>query len=358
MDSPVFSVPKGNGPAKQFTSRDFESMTDEEKKDEFARLFYFFSKITIAQDEAQDAEYKMNSTSAKKVGEEVVPRDLAPLLKKLAAAHGKGTTSHDEEKVDTDSDGDEREQKKSSRHGKRYPFTFKMLLHTLYTLDDWAVKVNEVITESKAQYISMSDPEYGSVPSSPATPDSAFLFPNGSPTKKRFRDMSNVYSGAPAAPPPTPRGFKRRIVNRRRSIGENEEEDSAARARGWIYESAVDIENVDEGEWSDEGEPRRKKVIPFVLPRKIQSRKVHTQQRDQEGSVIPPDDKKVDVENEKVPVDERKQEGIKEIQTQLKQTPEERRGRQRERNFADRKFKVRDRMTSPMRTNMTRRAFV
>lgn len=357
MDSPVFSVPKGNGPAKPFKSRDFESITDEEKKDEFARLFYFFSKITIAQDEAQDAEHKTNSTSARKVGEEVVPRDLAPLLKKLAAAHGKSTMLHDEEKVHTDSDGDEREREKSSGQGKRYPFTFKMLLHKLYTLDDWAVKVNEIITESKAQYLSMSDPEYGSVPSSPATPDSAF-FSNGSPTKKRFRDMSNVYSGAPATPPPTPRGFKRRIVNRRRSIGENEEEDSAARARGWVYESAVDIDNVDEGEWSDEEEPRRKKVIPFVLPSKVQARKSQTQQKDQEGSGIPTDDKKVDVENEKALVDERKQEGLKVIQTQLKQTAEERRGRQRERNFAEREFKVRDRMTSPMRTTMTRRAFV
>ena len=139
---------------------------------------------------------------------------------------------------------------------KRYPFTFKLLLHKLYDLEDWAAKVHEVLATSQEQFRSLNSTPSGrsgsdsgssggiisdGVQRSPSSPGVTFtspLFgtpssPLESPSARRRRAQSilsktktndNVSRSGPgpagmtARPPPQPsRAVKRRIVNRRRS---------------------------------------------------------------------------------------------------------------------------------------------
>ncbi|EGO20664.1 hypothetical protein SERLADRAFT_477084, partial [Serpula lacrymans var. lacrymans S7.9] len=41
--------------------------------------------------------------------------------------------------------------------GQRYPFTFKLMLHKLYGLEEWAEKVKGVVEASKAQFLSLAE---------------------------------------------------------------------------------------------------------------------------------------------------------------------------------------------------------
>lgn len=153
---------------------------------------------------------------------------------------------------------------------KRYPFTFKLLLHKLYDLEDWATKVQEVLASSQEQYRSLgSSPTAGdsssggNSPSSPGSPArfsaSVFGAPPPppleplSPTRRRraqsvskSKAANDAARSGPATPvrPQPSRAVKKRIVNRRRSttglgVGTKGE---------WMYDAAVssvDAEVVD-----------------------------------------------------------------------------------------------------------------
>lgn len=336
--------------------------TPYEKSAEFARLYYFFEKLTQPRlrERIQDQE---STLSRETTADGHVPEDIAPLLKNLSAiltkdepedgdALGTGeaqvsipetpmtalastfpTTSPPPPPLTLPNSADHASTRPRRytvagssaqaqtqtglsvrtpvRHSavvhqtrfplgvKRYPFTFKLLLHKLYDLEDWAAKVQEVLATSQEQFRSLnSTPSSRSgssgggsggissdgaqrSPSSPGVTFTSPLFgtppssPLESPLARRRRAQSisktkandNVSRSGPGPgmaarhPPQHSRAVKRRIVNRRRSTNGL----GIGKLGEWMYDAAVssiDAENVDaRGHGSLR---RRKRVLSSV----------------------------------------------------------------------------------------------
>jgi hypothetical protein len=310
---------------------------DNLKSAEFARLYYFFEKLTKPRSHASD-----ESDS-----DEIVPEDIAPLLKSLSAiltkdepidgdaselgeaqvsvpetpttatapnfaastsplppAHGTpdhASTARPRRNTVAGSHANVATAIGRGIHAhfplreKRYPFTFKLLLHKLYDLEDWAAKIQGVLAASQEQFRSLgSSPTAGAAtggssssggdncntpnsPGSPATfsasvfgaPPPPPLEPLSPTRRQRARSVSKSKAASDAARsgPATPvrpqpsRAVKKRIVNRRRSttglgVGTKGE---------WMYDAAVssvDAEVVDARGY--ESLRRRKRVLSSV----------------------------------------------------------------------------------------------
>ncbi|KAF8489896.1 hypothetical protein F5888DRAFT_1900700 [Russula emetica] len=337
--------------------------TSYEKSAEFARLYYFFEKLT--QPRSRERIQEQESTlSRETTADGSVPEDIAPLLKNLSAI----LTKDEPEDGDTLGTGEAQVSipdtpmtalastfaitspppptptfPNSADHAstrprrytvagssvqaqaqtgpsvrtsvrqststvvhqtrfplgvKRYPFTFKLLLHKLYDLEDWAAKVQEVLATSQEQFRSLnSTPSSNSgsgssgdggisdgaplrsPSSSPGgvtftsplfgTPSSPLESPPGarrrraqSTSKTKANDnVSRSGPGMTARPLQPSRAVKRRIVNRRRSTNGL----GIGKLGEWMYDAAVssiDAENVDaRGQGSLR---RRKRVISSV----------------------------------------------------------------------------------------------
>ena len=324
-----------------------------EKSAEFARLYYFFEKLT--QPRSREGIQDQESTSSRETtGAGPFPEDIAPLLKNLSAILTK------DEPEDGDASAPEADEAQVSipetpmtalaptftisppppspippiiaDHAatrprrntvagsltqagpgqrthlgqsvaqqtrfkfplrvKRYPFTFKLLLHKLYDLEDWAAKVQDVLAASQEQFRSLdstpanssSDNSGGDgsgarLPSSPGVTFTSSLFGTASspllesPPARRRRTQSISRTKAndtatrsgpnmTSRPPQPSRAIKKRIVNRRRSviglgIGKMGE---------WMYDAAVssvDADNVD-ARGHDSLRRRRKRVLSSV----------------------------------------------------------------------------------------------
>ncbi|KAH9962680.1 hypothetical protein BC827DRAFT_1266925 [Russula dissimulans] len=182
-----------------------------EQSAEFARLYYFFEKLTQPRSRGTIQDQESASIGTTSTTDGPVPEDIAPLLKNLSAILTK------DEPVDADAPGASEAQVSipeapmtalastfgtcssppslppastdpiSADHAsltrprrntvavsgpsgsdlgrmqtrfplreKRYPFTFKLLLHKLYDLEDWAAKVREVLAASQETFRSLS----------------------------------------------------------------------------------------------------------------------------------------------------------------------------------------------------------
>lgn len=309
-----------SSPASGTTTR----TTPYEKSAEFARLYYFFEKLT--QPRSCGKSPNQGWTSHEAAAEDPVPEDIAPLLKNLSAIltkdepmHGDAleaseaqvsipetpttalaptfattttTTTSSPPSTHTAPDyhasttrprrntvagsSTPRSTQPSQAVGqgvrarfplreKRYPFTFKLLLHKLYDLEGWAAKIQQVLAASQEQFRSLNDVApvtTGSNPRSPGSPTSGGTTFSGSlfgtppiilesPTRRqralsvsRTKANDGARPGLAVARPPQPsRAVKKRIVNRRRSttglgVGKKGE---------WMYDAAVssvDTENV------------------------------------------------------------------------------------------------------------------
>jgi hypothetical protein len=358
-----------------------------EKSAEFARLYYFFEKLTQPRSDHRHPHQGSTSkaTAAAAAADAPVPEDIAPLLRNLSAILTK-----DDEPLDGDKEGDgdgdgsllgasEAEQVSipempmtasaatfathalppsslphhprpitpdhaSSRprrntvaasvlpstsaststseemgtqtrlggtrfplREKRYPFTFKLLLHKLYGLEDWAAKVQEVLAASQEQFRPLSSTPPTSPPPtvksqnnigttstgrakddgpcsprSPRTPFSGSLFGSASPpsldsptmTTRRRRTQSTSRTkanndtaggaGTPSRPvprpPPPSRAVKKRIVNRRRStngLGEG----AVGKMGEWMYDSAVSSVDAEQADAKGQDSLRRRKRV-------------------------------------------------------------------------------------------------
>lgn len=322
-----------------------------EKSAEFARLYYFFEKLTQPQLREGIQDQKPTSCEAT-AADGPFPEDIAPLLKNLSAILTKDEPE-DGDAPETDeaqvsipetpmtafaptftisppprsptlplsADHASTRPRRNTVTGswtqtqtgpslrthvgqsvvhqtrfkfplrvKRYPFTFKLLLHKLYDLEDWAAKVQDVLAASQEQFRSLDstpadsgsstsggDGSGARSPSSPGVTFTSSLFgtastPLESPPARRQRtqstsrtkanDIANRSSPGMTSRPPQPsRAVKKRIVNRRRSmiglgIGKMGE---------WMYDAAVssvDAENVDAR--GHDSLRRRKRVLSSV----------------------------------------------------------------------------------------------
>ena len=317
--------------------------TQYEKSAEFARLYYFFEKLTQPRQES--------TLSCETTADGPIPEDIAPLLKNLSAiltkdepedgeALGTGeaqvsipetpmtalastfaTTSPRPPQPPTLPNSADHASTRPRRYTvagsstqsqtgpsvrthlrsitvghqtqfplgvKRYPFTFKLLLHKLYDLEDWAAKVQEVLAMSQEQFRSLnsSTPSSSSVssgdgsrsPSSPGVTFTSPLFgtpsppPESPPSRRRQRAQStsktkvandNVsrYSlgitTARPPPQPSPRAVKRRIVNRRRSTNGL----GIGKLGEWMYDAAVSSIDADNIDARGHGSLRRRKRV-------------------------------------------------------------------------------------------------
>jgi len=370
-----------SSPTTSFTTR----LNPNEKSAEFARLYYFFEKLTQPRNNYHHHQSSTSREDSETTAvDRAVPEDIAPLLKNLSAILTKDEP--------TDRDGDapllrvgasdaqaqvsipempatalastfaaahlptptptsgapqpgthlgpvspdyastrprrntvaasapapasETQPQTRTRfplREKRYPFTFKLLLHKLYDLDDWAAKVQEVLAASQEQFRSLNDTpppspaqdsDSGSngcsdsrggpcSPGSPVTTFSGSLFGPTSPSLEsppltttstrrwRAQSSSRTKTGndtsampttrcgdavTPSRPPRQPtRAVKKRIVNRRRStngLGEG----VVGKMGEWMYDAAVssvDAEHVD-ARGGQDSLRRRKRVLSSV----------------------------------------------------------------------------------------------
>jgi hypothetical protein len=335
-----------------------------EKSAEFARLYYFFEKLTQPRSRERIQDQESTSSRETTTADGPFPEDIAPLLKNLSAILTK------DEPEDGDAFGTDEAQvsipetpmtalastfttsppplppspsptlpgsadpastrpRRNTVAGswtqtqtptgpslrtsvgqsvvrqtrfplrvKRYPFTFKLLLHKLYDLEDWAAKVQEVLAASQEQFRSLgSTPAIssgdggggggggggGRPPSSPGavtftsslfgTASSPLESPPPARSRRRAQSISKTKANdiiaatrsgpgmTPRRPPQPSRAVKKRIVNRRRStnglgIGKMGE---------WMYDAAVssiDAENVDAR--GHDSLRRRKRVLSSV----------------------------------------------------------------------------------------------
>jgi hypothetical protein len=343
-----------------------------EKSAEFARLYYFFEKLTQprSRERIQDQE---STPSCGTTADGPVPEDIAPLLKNLSAILTKGepedgdalgtgeaqvsipetpmtalastfattssspppppptlpnsadhastrprryTVAGSSAQTQTQTGPNVRtpvgHQTRFPLGVKRYPFTFKLLLHKLYDLEDWAVKVQEVLATSQEQFrslnstpssssstgsgsnsssgggiisdgdgarspgspspggVTFTSPLFGTPPSSPLESSPARCTGRGraQSTASKTKANDNVSRSGPGMmmatrPPPMQpsRAVKRRIVNRRRSTNGL----GVGKLGEWTYDAAV---SSVEGEHVDarghDSLRRRKRVLSSV----------------------------------------------------------------------------------------------
>jgi hypothetical protein len=331
-----------------------------EQSAEFARLYYFFEKLTQPRSRGtiQDQESASIETTT---ADGPVPEDIAPLLKNLSAILTKdgpvdadapvaseaqvsvpetpmtalastfGTSSSPPSPLRASTDPISADHASLTRprrntvavsgpsdlgrmqtrfplREKRYPFTFKLLLHKLYDLEDWAAKVREVLAASQETFRSLSSSELAGTSAS-ASPSGSSSSPARSCGSPRATFSGLVFGSTPPhieSPPPPPRrrrvlsasrtnakdantttiaaatarsgtgmgtgtpkpsqpsrAVKKRIVNRRRSMSGL----GVGRLGEWMYDvavSSIDADNVDARGPGYESLRRRKRVFSSV----------------------------------------------------------------------------------------------
>ncbi|TFK69327.1 hypothetical protein BDN72DRAFT_619918 [Pluteus cervinus] len=278
------------------------------KTAEFARLVDLFDRLTMR---GQSGTTVLNSTTNDVVRPVtvVIPDDLAPVVKGLSNVMGNNIKLDDRsirargpiktpvtcrvvpqktvpptrtanlddpvDDLERDKDLDEADMKGEYVHeenelgahaaeeefldgfpvGKQYPFTFKLMLHKLYGLDQWAKKVREVLETSQREFKPLAEQELLATPK--ADNDKDLLFGRASsirrspvtPLKKHRDGGSPVYMSRSisfgdggCSPKPSPsnsnpgevHAVKKRLVGRRKSIVDVEKA-----ANGWVYNAKV-----------------------------------------------------------------------------------------------------------------------
>jgi hypothetical protein len=250
----------------------------DEKTAEFARLFNLFERLASRRAITADT-----GTILDDVRSLPVPADLAPVFKNLATIVGTRTSTRDtsphpggrprrntvavsnkdlaKTASDMDTDDEECDDEASLAKfplGKQYPFTFKLMLHKLYQLDDWAKKVKDVLERSQLDYKPLAEQvepkknennmdvvveKDGHVRFQPGV-----ITGGGRRGSLAVRPRSHSTAGVGRQPEPkSPRGvegmnearaLKKRCVGRRKSMTEQLAAESG-RLGGWIYDAAV-----------------------------------------------------------------------------------------------------------------------
>ena len=84
-----------------------------------------------------------------------IPEELEPVIKSLSTIVGtsKCKTLGSRARISApDSDSDEESMAKFPLGKKEYPFTFKLMVHKLYRVDEWAKAVKEMLEKSKLEF--------------------------------------------------------------------------------------------------------------------------------------------------------------------------------------------------------------
>ncbi|KAF8216465.1 hypothetical protein K438DRAFT_1953401 [Mycena galopus ATCC 62051] len=268
--------------------------TSSETTAEFAKLFDLFEMLA----NRRSRMAATGSTSLDDTHAIPIPAELEPVFRSLAtivpprqphppAGRGRrntvavlGRTTY----PDSDNDDSHSDVESVARFplGKSYTFTFKMMIHKLYQVDEWAQKVRDVLERSKIEYKPLAEREEikkvnTAPPKSPVAEGRVHFKPEVTVGEKkstmplapsRTRTRSHSSAAGPsrlapvsvrAAPPlalPLPatttilpddnsRAVKKRCIGRRKSVSGPLSPASPV-GEGWIYDAAVSSAEVRE----------------------------------------------------------------------------------------------------------------
>ena len=136
--------------------------TKSKTSSDFAHLFELFDQLTSRRRDTTSNNNDLQSVP--------VPEDLEPVFRNLVTLVNARTRTQPPPKPATrarrktvsvtpgtantfDSDSEEETFSRDfPLDGKQYPFTFKMMLHKLYELEEWGKKVQDVLERSQSEY--------------------------------------------------------------------------------------------------------------------------------------------------------------------------------------------------------------
>ncbi|KAF7370612.1 hypothetical protein MSAN_00694200 [Mycena sanguinolenta] len=265
--------------------------TSPEKTAEFARLFQLFEMLATRRSRMAAT----GSTSLDDTHAIPIPAELEPVFRSLATVvpprqpalslSGRvrrntvaalGRTTYPDSDNDNDSDsGSDVESVAKFPLGKTYTFTFKMMIHKLYQVDEWAQKVRDVLARSQIEYKPLAERQEVKKADAPAaapvSPEPGRVHFKTDVTvggrkstiplaASRTRRHSNagpcrVVATATAHTRATPstaapisddaRAVKKRCIGRRKSLSGPLSPASPV-GEGWIYDAAISSAEVRE----------------------------------------------------------------------------------------------------------------
>lgn len=129
--------------------------------------------------------------------------------------------------------------------GERYPFTFKLMLHKLYELDEWAEKVKNAVETSKSQFKPLAERVQNVVRNATANINErgekkSSIRPVLGPSAK-FKPPSSTrhpHSTVTPSKPETSRVLKKRCIGRRKSV------NGPMSTGVWVYDAVISATEV------------------------------------------------------------------------------------------------------------------
>ncbi|KAI6044481.1 hypothetical protein EDC04DRAFT_370495 [Pisolithus marmoratus] len=234
---------------------------------EFARLFDIFDRVATRRSQATAGT---NVISADDIAH--VPAEFAPVLKSLSVVltmRAQGDTKR-ERRTPTQlitssvplrdtvpkpssgrnkdiSEGKEEVESPTFPLSERYPFTFKLMLHKLYDLDEWAAKVSNALEASKSQFKPLAEKVVSAVREARGkekTTDrkgvtrarSHSVLAIGGKSRGSVMPRERANSSARNE---RDRALKKRCVGRRKSVS------GPMEAGVWVYDAAISAVEVD-----------------------------------------------------------------------------------------------------------------
>ncbi|KAK6992202.1 hypothetical protein R3P38DRAFT_3436109 [Favolaschia claudopus] len=257
------------------------SSSSSDKNAEFARLFNLFEMLANRKARMAAA----GSTSLDDTYAITIPADLEPVVRSLAtvvpprdipstrrrrntvAALGRPPSLDD----DSDSESDE-SIAKFPLGDKSFMFTFKMMIHKLYQVDEWATKVREVLEKSQIEYKPLAEQEFirvatttapavdrpangrvhfkaevsvGGRKSLPLAPSRTRSHSVAALTRPAATNIRAPSAATPTIIPTETRATKKRCVGRRKSVS-GPLSPASPIGEGWIYDAAVSAAELPE----------------------------------------------------------------------------------------------------------------
>ncbi|KAK0203094.1 hypothetical protein DFS33DRAFT_1234645, partial [Desarmillaria ectypa] len=224
------------------------------KTAEFANLFALFENIATRRSRMTEDD----DEDDKQILADAMPKDLEPIVRNLVSlvdTHPQVQGRSRRNTVATGSEG-------KFPLGARYPFTFKMMLHKLYELEDWGKKVKDVLERSQNEFKPLSEtpgkpkekerkvaPVIAVATTTTTTttrPRSHTVGAIGRPKDLvTMREKSEKSKEKERETPDDVRIIKKRCVGRRQP-SEAPTEDISVRKRHWVYDAAVSSFEVNE----------------------------------------------------------------------------------------------------------------
>ncbi|KAJ7504405.1 hypothetical protein B0H11DRAFT_515705 [Mycena galericulata] len=250
------------------------SSPSDDKRAEFAKLFDLFEMLATRRSRVTATQSILDDTRTIPVPAELEPvfRSLATVVpprsgrprRNTVAAFGRTTyPDTDSDASDSDSDVDIESVAKFPL-GKTYSFTFKMMIHKLYQVDEWAQKVRDVLKRSQIEYKPLAEQapvrkgeavhpfadgrvhfkgevRVGSNKSIPLAEGR----PRSHSAASKAAASTSVRSQGSAVPTGTLHAVKKRCIGRRKSLC-GVFSPTAPVGEGWIYDAAVSSAEVRE----------------------------------------------------------------------------------------------------------------